>query len=420
MKLEAVAIETNNACNLHCEMCGNSGMRRKRQFMEMELFRTIVDDAVRCGVGNIHLHTIGEPLLHPHCCEMVRYVRSRGIRCWLATNGMLLEDRTSRALLESDLSALRVSVEGSEQAVTGKVRRGASFETIFSNLHRFSELRRTGNYRTHVGINTIVMKETLPDMDKFVGTWGPLCNGIEFSLLSGQGHDNEFYREQQIADCVSGQRRPCDMFLHKLAVTVEGCITACCIDFENDFIVGHIGDVSLSAAFNGRAMNRLRHLHNQRRFTELPCCDKCAATWRPSMAGDELLEGLRFRYYGLHKGKTPAQLESLRRRGEELGVRFEAGSATATELHELFQLLRILGEPETVLRLIALMLKILPMDERLGCAALCVHQGDAFRTTREAIFRRMATVINDPVTLLDIAFRFDVDVNAVGIKTEAQ
>lgn len=71
-KLTTIVFELTNRCNLNCIMCPvNRDMRRKKGFMDVKLFKKIIDEnpQLYCTV----LYFRGKSLLHPNFFDMVNY-----------------------------------------------------------------------------------------------------------------------------------------------------------------------------------------------------------------------------------------------------------------------------------------------------------------------------------------------------------
>ena len=86
--------------------------------MDMVCFRKIVNDIKNWGgkIKLIKLYSLGEPLLHPSICEMVRLIKEADIcnQIEITTNGSLLTPEISEKLVEYGLDILRISVYGAD------------------------------------------------------------------------------------------------------------------------------------------------------------------------------------------------------------------------------------------------------------------------------------------------------------------
>jgi uncharacterized Fe-S cluster-containing radical SAM superfamily protein len=91
-------IETNYTCNRRCRFCYN----RFRDIVKpLEQIQSEIDQAM----AKRKLETIsilgGEPTLHPHLPEVVRYIKERHLVCQILTNGVVLSKPSGNALLDN-------------------------------------------------------------------------------------------------------------------------------------------------------------------------------------------------------------------------------------------------------------------------------------------------------------------------------
>jgi MoaA/NifB/PqqE/SkfB family radical SAM enzyme len=138
-----VQIETTNHCNLKCGFCPrelefkSAGL--KLQSMSMKDFDGILGDWIH-RVYQLHLFGRGEPLLSKELPEMIHYAAERGVPyISFTSNGTILRGDRAKSLADTELSEIRVSLDGSDEE-TFKGIRGASLEKIKDNLRKFREM----------------------------------------------------------------------------------------------------------------------------------------------------------------------------------------------------------------------------------------------------------------------------------------
>ena len=68
-----LVFESTSHCQFTCEVCGATPQycSRRRGLMDWDLFRHLVEQAVRLRPERVCLHAFGEPLLHPRIVDMV-------------------------------------------------------------------------------------------------------------------------------------------------------------------------------------------------------------------------------------------------------------------------------------------------------------------------------------------------------------
>ncbi len=97
-----LVIEPTLRCNLRCRSCYN---RFRTDDKTLEEIRAEID----LGLSKRRLETIsilgGEPTLHPHLADIIRYVKGKGLYCEVLTNGLRLLEPDGEAYLDSLVAA---------------------------------------------------------------------------------------------------------------------------------------------------------------------------------------------------------------------------------------------------------------------------------------------------------------------------
>src|SRR5690348_2853872 len=161
-------LETTNRCNLLCTTCPRTYEELEPPAdMDWELFTSIVDQAP--GLARAVLHGVGEPMLVTNLPQMVRYLKDRGVYVLFNTNGTVLSERNGRALIESGLDELRVSLDASNRESFKAIRGWDYFGRITRNVRAFRELQqREGHARPQVSVWLTGLKETVEELPAFV------------------------------------------------------------------------------------------------------------------------------------------------------------------------------------------------------------------------------------------------------------
>lgn len=97
-KLTSLIMEPTNTCNLRCTFCYvTEGMARPEGFMDLDLFRKVVNDTP--DLEHLCMHNWGEPLLHKQIFEMFDHAHKAGVP-WIVmnTNGTLLSPKMIKKL----------------------------------------------------------------------------------------------------------------------------------------------------------------------------------------------------------------------------------------------------------------------------------------------------------------------------------
>ena len=179
-----LVVETTSRCNLKCRMCPRHKMQRPALDMPEALFHSLIDQISeydrRDAVDFLALHGFGEPLLHPRLFDLIEYAGSRlpnlcarghwrdGLRgLTLSTNAVLLDEARARALLDSKLTCLALSLDGSTAATYEAMRVGASSQELTDNVQRLLELnRQQPRALPTIAIQVIASRTATPEFDE--------------------------------------------------------------------------------------------------------------------------------------------------------------------------------------------------------------------------------------------------------------
>ncbi len=145
-----VDIEITNRCNAHCDFCPrdetpHQGLMSEATFSKalertVEYRDTGIETFGRTGVDTVDLCGLGEPLLHKLAPKFVRQVRQAGMRCQMNSNGALLDDDRSEALLEAGLQRILINIGDIGERYEEVYQ--LPFERTRERIVRFNELAK--------------------------------------------------------------------------------------------------------------------------------------------------------------------------------------------------------------------------------------------------------------------------------------
>ena len=94
-------IETASICDLACPHCFREYIITPDKIMNFELYKKIIDTAVKWKVPSIKLNWRGEPLLNPKLPKFINYAKTKGIlEVSINTNATNLDKKKSNELIE--------------------------------------------------------------------------------------------------------------------------------------------------------------------------------------------------------------------------------------------------------------------------------------------------------------------------------
>lgn len=253
-------IEPTNQCNLKCVMCPYKMQERKKSFMDMDLYRKIIDDAANLGIPWIHLWKFGEPLLHPQIFEMVRYAKEKGIgQVGITTNGVLLD---GKKVLESGMDFINFSVDSLNPRTYKKIR-GTELSPILKNIQLLLEKRGLERKPriTVLVTDTPINHNEISDIRNY---WEELVDEVIIIKCTNYKGIPEIPRKQIM-------KHACNEPFNRMVVLSNGDVGCCCPDYDGKLVVGNMHEENISEVWNGKRLNEVRKMHIHHNFNISPC-----------------------------------------------------------------------------------------------------------------------------------------------------
>jgi len=147
---ETVHLDINNACNDSCLYCWyhsplvsvDKEWLRKR--IDFKLAKKIINNLHDIRVKNVLLSGIGDPLSHPDIMNIIRYIKSRGIKVTLFSNGLLFTKDMMREFVERGLDHIFCNlscIDGESYKTMHPGRKKSDFTRIRENLMYLKKLK---------------------------------------------------------------------------------------------------------------------------------------------------------------------------------------------------------------------------------------------------------------------------------------
>lgn len=140
-------IETASICDLACPHCFREYIITPDKIMNFELYKKIIDTAVKWKVPSIKLNWRGEPLLNPKLSKFINYAKNNGIlEVSINTNATNLDEKKSNELIDSGLDLIIYSFDGGTKKTYEKMRpsrfKNNKFEDVLKNIRQFNEIKK--------------------------------------------------------------------------------------------------------------------------------------------------------------------------------------------------------------------------------------------------------------------------------------
>jgi MoaA/NifB/PqqE/SkfB family radical SAM enzyme len=143
----SLVIEPTSACNYLCRGCitGLKGLGSDNDFLSIDTFKKSILPVIP-NVKQVRLYNYGEPFMHPEIITMIRLLRSKNptLSLHVSTNSMLMSRNIAKALVESQVNYLTISLHGGhkQEGLLKYARRGADINVIRSNIEFLVDQKR--------------------------------------------------------------------------------------------------------------------------------------------------------------------------------------------------------------------------------------------------------------------------------------
>lgn len=264
-------------------------MKRPREYLDLSIFKKVVDEFIALGGVDIDFNTIvGEPLLDPYLLERARYVRQfpQVKSLGFITNLQWLHKFDMDEFFNSGIDWLAVSTALSGSDKYFEFFGVDRYEQTLKNLTRLIEENKKRGNRMKVGIGIKPTNESFSDVLSH-----PDYKRIKSFL--NQGLITVIRREGLYVDdwlgCVKLPSylkrrplyprvfRPCGLLYGGLIIFPNGNIGACsCRDFEanSELVLGNAKNTTLKEAWEGKRLAAIRS--DWRKRNKIPdICKHC-------------------------------------------------------------------------------------------------------------------------------------------------
>jgi MoaA/NifB/PqqE/SkfB family radical SAM enzyme len=329
LRVKNVYIEMTNICNFDCNFCPIRSSKRKPGRIELDLFKKIIDEIAATGLTQrIGFHVLGEPMLHPELPAAVAYCSERGLETSLATNGSLLSRDKVRALIDSGLDYLGISLETTDAAEHESRRASLDFPSYYRQiLEAVADFRRNSPVQITLSLMNTVTKRFFT-VDGDIGVNRKETNlkeklaGLIFDLKGAIGQTQsreEIARELKNVKVNSSRYIKIDdqiklyvqMFWDwgnaftsrkvypasigycgyagkRIGILYDGSVNLCCGDYDGGTTIGNVKDHSLIELLESERMRNLMAGFERNRVLH-PYCRRCLGATSRTMA---LIKGI--------------------------------------------------------------------------------------------------------------------------------
>ena len=269
-------IESTGACNLRCPFCASTSRNwgpHGSGYMDLGLFRRIIDEGAEHGLPAVKLSLRGEPLLHKQIHEMVAYAKSRGVLdVYFNTNAVLLTEARFRQLIEAGLDRISISMEGTTKAEYEVYRVGADYDAVAATIRSLKGIRdKLGVRHPRIRLQTVMLPRLRDSFPEYVAMWAPHVDEVAYVDARREGPEDD--HRGRTGDW------SCPFLWQRMVVLWDGTLLPCLMHGVRDFSLmslGNVRNLKIKDVWGSERVQGWRRLHEQGRAHEIEACDRCS------------------------------------------------------------------------------------------------------------------------------------------------
>lgn len=279
-----LTIETCNNCNAKCIMCpkGLKGVQ-KLELMDETLFLKISQELKKYAswIEMICLNSDGEPLLDKKLPERIKVLKDIGIKhINISTNGQLLTEELSEALINAGLDDIRISLDALKQETYEKIRVGLDFNKVISNLEKLIQIRNKKNSPMEIRVRLVELPENKDEACDWKIYWQKKVNHQDkVQIMPAHTWSGEISMEaKQKIEFYSD--KPCVSVFSSMAINYDGQVQLCDSDINQKYIAGatepyDVMTSKMSEIWQSDFFENIRRLHTSGKRNEITVCRGC-------------------------------------------------------------------------------------------------------------------------------------------------
>ncbi|MCK4521220.1 MAG: radical SAM protein [Nanoarchaeota archaeon] len=179
--LISIELDLTNLCDSNCPAC--TGIKDNPVSLTFNQVKKLVDELADVfEAKSVIISGGGEPLLHPDFVKILYYIKGKGLKIGLNSNGLSLDREKAKAIIEC-CSYIRISLDAGTPEMYKKTHGlgEKAFQKLVGNMKMFTKLKKELNGKVAWGTGFLTSEMTKPDILNFFRL-SKEC-GVDFAQL---------------------------------------------------------------------------------------------------------------------------------------------------------------------------------------------------------------------------------------------
>ena len=293
----AISIEPTTACNLKCPECP-SGLRqfsRPTGNLKADINSKILKNLGK-NLQYINYYFQGEPFINPNFLNFVKQARQKNIYVLTSTNAHFISKKTAHLIIDSGLSELIISIDGTTQDTYSNYRIEGELKTVLEGLKNISTAKKERQSKFPiVTLQYLVTKqnehqiEEIKTIKKQFGADNLTLKTIQVydykngnSLLpSNEKHSRYKKMKDGSFKLKNKMNNHCWRLWSTCVFTWDGKIVPCCFDKDAQYQMGELNQSEFKQIWKSGLYNDFRKkvLKNRQSIDICSNCSEGSKIW---------------------------------------------------------------------------------------------------------------------------------------------
>lgn len=261
-------------------------------FMDMALYKKIIDEAALHLPVKLVLFFRGESLLHPQFIECLTYAKEKGIGpIQFASNALALDEENADKMLEAGIDFISFSLDTLNKEVYKSTRQFGDLETsmkhVISLSQKCRERRKKGLPAPTLQVSTIEIEDYIGEQEQFIAFWKQYVDTVRVYYE----HDEKGgFRNPKLQSLMPQMesRQPCRKVFTDFLIYWNGDLALCNYDWCGGLKGLNVREMTIYDAWHSDVYDKIRKMHNEGTIDSAFMCEGCQH-WRIDYMPDGFL-----------------------------------------------------------------------------------------------------------------------------------
>lgn len=287
----SVHIEPTNVCNFKCKFCPHFFPNYKEKarglfHLSNEDFKIVANQLSTVPrLKQLNIFLMGEPFLNKNLTNFIKLAKDKKLSEWymVSSNGTLLTSEKYKALCQSGLDFLRISIFGSNEEIHGNITQSKiKLSKVKENIANFQKFKSLNGFSKPRTLVKMIDTGSVDENEKFLKDFTGLGDEILLEPLTNWNDPVEGnLSKKSKSDLMSTKhyhrkKKVCPYPFYSLIIHSDLKVSVCCVDWGKKNLIGDLRKETLIEIWNGEKLKNIQLKNIQGKKRDIEGCRNCS------------------------------------------------------------------------------------------------------------------------------------------------